>query len=296
MSAHSAHRWYPYPGSDRLLALLLVAVAAIAIPSIAPAQTAEEQPAAATTPTAGEPEAPDPTSPAGAVQTYLDLCREGSYEEAADYLNLDRVAEKRRADGGVALARQLKAVLDQKLWVDLAQLSRDPAGDPEDGLPRGVDRVGTIRDTPLGDVGILIEREPGTGDQRTWRISASTVAAVPALYREYGYGLLGELLPEWMFRVRLGEAELWQWFGLLLAALCGLLLAWIAVRILVWILRSVTRRTATEFDDQMLTVLPGPSRLLMAVLFFAVLTLPLRLSVPMRAFSAGSSGASPSRR
>src|SRR5688572_14175046 len=56
-----------------------------------------------------------PASPRIALEQFLSLARAGRYGDAAVYLE---VADSARARGPV-LARQLKAVLDRHLWVDL---------------------------------------------------------------------------------------------------------------------------------------------------------------------------------
>src|SRR5207237_651308 len=92
---------------------------------------------------------------------------------------------------------------DRALWVDLDQLSDQPEGDPDDGLPALRDSLGTI-DTSSGPVEVLIERVAEGGGPPVWKIAASTVAAIPTLYEEFGWGPLARFLP--VHRV-LGGAE-----------------------------------------------------------------------------------------
>ena len=55
-----------------------------------------------------------PDSPRASLERYLDLTRDGRFEDAAAYLELS----PERAAQGPVLARRLKSVLDHYLWFD----------------------------------------------------------------------------------------------------------------------------------------------------------------------------------
>ena len=95
----------------------------------------------------------------------------------------------RRHGSGVTPAFGL-SYLTKKLWVDVEALSDEPDGHTDDGLPVRQDRVGEIESEPEA-VPILVER----GSDGQWRIAAVTVARVPELSAEFGYGLLGDYIP-----------------------------------------------------------------------------------------------------
>src|SRR5204862_286178 len=156
-----------------------------------------------------------PEVPRGAMARFLAACREGHYARAAEYLNLRQLPQAVRAQRGPELARELETVLDRALWVDLDRLSDQPEGDPEDGLPALRDSLGTI-ETATGPVEVLIERVSQPGGVPVWKIAASTVAAIPALYDEFGWGPLAKVLPAPFFQLRFLQIRLWQWIGLTL--------------------------------------------------------------------------------
>src|SRR5438132_9616847 len=201
--------------------LLLLVALALSVPaaarSEAPAPGAEPaRPAAAL----------GPEVPRGAMARFLAACREGHYARAAEYLNLRQLPQSVRAQRGAELARELETVLDRALWVDLDRLSDQPEGDPEDGLPALRDSLGTI-ETTTGPVEVLIERVSQPGGPPVWKIAASTVAAIPALYDEFGWGPLANVLPAPFFQLRLFQIRLWQWIGLILLATA----AWVVSRL-----------------------------------------------------------------
>jgi len=227
-------------------------------------------------PTAGP---PDPATPRGAMLAFLEAGRAGAWERAAERLDLSRVPRAKRGELGPELARKLKIVLDQTLWVHADALSADREGASGDDLPADLDRVGAIP-TSRGEVPVLLRR--GTADgERVWRIAPSTVAHVPQLYEEFGYGPLGEVLPDTFFVVRVFEVQLWQWIGLLTLAFLAWLLSWAVARAVLGALRSLVARSEVSVDDRLLEAVAGPARLVLFVGIFSLGARPLGLAVPV---------------
>ena len=139
---------------------------------------------------------------------FFALTRKGRYAEAAAFLDL---AVPQPARGG-ELARRLKAVLDRHLGVDLESLSPLPAGDEEDGLPPGVDQIGTVR---VGDhlepVRILRKETP---EGARWLFSRSTVSRIDGWYEALGDQWIRQHLPDWLLRVGPLTILRWQWLAL----------------------------------------------------------------------------------
>ena len=135
-------------------------------------------------------------SPRGTVKGYFAACREGDYEKAANYLDLRRIS-----GDGPTLARQLRTILSRTLWVDVDTLSQEHQGKPNDGMPPSRDRLGTI-DTRAGKVDILVQQVPREDGVSIWKIAGVTVAQVPNLYKEFGYGVLERFLPKVFFDIQ----------------------------------------------------------------------------------------------
>jgi len=224
----------------------------------------------------------DPRTPAGALRSYIDACRGTDFTAAAQRLNLVGVDPAERTARGPQLARRLKTVLDQKLWINYERLSRDPQGRLDDGLPSNLEMVGTIPADP--EVDILLELLPGVDGAAVWSFSASTVEQIPRLYELYGYGRLGELLPASFFEFRFLEINLTQWIALILLVVAAYLLSWLLVQLVHRMVRPLVARTRTEIDDRLLGMLAGPLRLLFAVALFAGGALPLRFAEPVVPF------------
>jgi MscS family membrane protein len=224
-------------------------------------------------------------TPRAAMRGYLEACRAGNYTAAAEYLDLRAVPPAVRGRRGPVLARELKAVLDPTLWVDLDALSDLPEGDRDDGLPAQRELVGTIT-TEKRSVPLLLERVRGENDTVLWKIAPATVAQIPALYQEVGSGALAEYLPGVFFQIQVLDLQLWQWFGLLLLLALAAAVSWVVTAVIVRLTRPVVRRSRTVADEQIVRLAVGPLRLIVAVALFSAGTYPLGLAIPVQIFLA----------
>ena len=227
-----------------------------------------------------------PEVPRGAMARFLAACREGQYARAAEYLNLRQLPPSVRARKGPELARELETVLDRALWVDVDRLSDEPEGDPEDGLPPFRDSLGTI-ETATGPVEILIERVSQPGGPGVWKIAASTVAAIPALYDEFGWGPLANVLPAPFFQLRFLQIRLWQWIGLALLAAAAWLAAKLGGRLAVGLARRLLA-ARPALDGRLAEHVAGPSGLAVGLAVFATGARLLALAVPAQRVFVGA--------
>lgn len=136
--------------------------------------------------------------PRGAVKGFLSAINDRDFEQAANFLDLSNLPRGYTENQGPSLARYFKVVLNRTLWIDLDLISRDPEGKEGDGLPPDRDRVGQIK-TEQKTYDVLIQRVPREDGVLIWKFSASTVADIPTLYAQFGYGALGEILPYGFF-------------------------------------------------------------------------------------------------
>ena len=217
-------------------------------------------------------------SPRGTVKGYLAACREGDYEKAANYLDLRRIP-----GNGPTVARQLQIILSRTLWVDVDVLSQEHAGRSNDDLPPYRDRLGTIN-KKAGKVDILLQSVPREDGVTIWKIAGVTVAQVPDLYNEFGYGGLEHFLPKIFFELQFLDIALWQWIGLLVLVLLAAVVSWFLTVFVVRLLGTVVAFTKTTIDDKMRVEAAGPIRLAIAVLLFRTGLVPLGLGVKATEF------------
>jgi MscS family membrane protein len=260
------------------LALALVSRAQIGIAALAlcaaPAARSLEEPAAGSTesssPAAPAQRAADVSglTPRSSIRGFLAAAGRNDYPRAARYLQLARLPPDRRDARGAELARQLEVVL---------AISDDPEGRADDGLPPDRERIGTI-DGAERSVPLLLERVSSNGEQ-IWKFAAPTLAQVPALHEEFGFGKLAEFLPAIFFEERFLSVQLWQWLGLLALVLAAWLGSWLAARGAVAVARPLVSRSAYTLDDRLLEIAIGPGRLAAAVLIFSGGSYALDLSL-----------------
>ena len=221
-------------------------------------------------------------TPRSTMRGFLWASLARDWPKAASHLDLRGRTEAQ----GILLARQLKTVLDRKLWVDLDALSNASEGEANDGQPRDRDLVGSI-ELPDGNwVRVLLERLPGDQD-RQWKVARSTVQQIPALWDAFGDGPLARVLPEPFFDIRFLDIQLWQWIALVLLLLASIGLAWLLTAPLLRLVRAIARRTGSHIDDVVANLIIGPLRLALGTAVFLAGLYPIWLAVrPHRVVSA----------
>jgi MscS family membrane protein len=260
----------------RWAAIACLMPALVAAPA-AEAQSPNAEPTAAATATsAARPAAPlGPDTPAGAVERFLAACHANDYEHAAEFLDLRKIPRQQRAKLGPQLARQLEGVLERKVELDPKLLSDSPEGELDDGLPPNRDLLAIV---PAGDrtVELFLERVP-TPDGLQWKLAAATVAEIPTLYEELGFGPFADRLPAPLVSIRLLGVRLWQWIGLVVFASLAASLSLLITTILTRVAHGVLLRAG--IDHRFATHTVGPLRLLIGVAIMAsgvpYLALPL---------------------
>lgn len=220
----------------------------------------------------------DTTTPRRALKHFIVSCRAGDYEHAAEHLDLSGLEPAARAEGPL-LARRLKFVMDQKVWIDWEKVSDKPGGRLE-GIP--LDEIVGIVPVAEYPVPVALSRhEQGDGAPPRWQINARTVAQIPAMHAEHGPPVwLDERLPDALFTIRFLELEAWQWIGLVLDVLLSWFGGALAAFLLLRVVGSVARRTRATWDDRLVNALRPPLRFFLALVALEWLATPLRLSAP----------------
>jgi MscS family membrane protein len=195
-----------------------------------------------------------PGSPRAALEQFLSLSRAGRYADAAAYLTLADTASGARA----AVARQIKAVLDRDLWIDLDRISASASGNIDDGLPASVEQVGTVRRPNGTSVPIRLVRTTGDADI-SWRFSRRSVTQLAALYASLDDRWILERVPDVLLRPGPFDLLRWQWLALPLLLAAAALVGALATRLLRAIVGRVVVRTGTTWDDAVVERLHAPA-------------------------------------
>ncbi|MCG6938387.1 MAG: mechanosensitive ion channel family protein [Gammaproteobacteria bacterium] len=203
------------------------------------------------------------TTPRGSVIGLANALNENDYTTATQYLDLRNLPFTIGEADGPDLARKLKTVAVRSMLIDYESLSADPKGHTDDGLPSYRDRVTTIK-TVDGPVDILLQRVPRGDGVSIWKISNATVAMIPKLNEEFGYGVIGDQLSMIFPHYVISGFELWQLMMLVVLLVCCYAVAYLITIILLWIRQRAIKGGESRFNR----FIAGPARLLMMVILF----------------------------
>jgi MscS family membrane protein len=222
----------------------------------------------------------DSGSPRASLLGYLNAARAGNFERAAYWMDQSYPeAAERSAD----LARRMKAVLDSRLWIDLDRISARAEGDTADGLPRDREQLGVITLKDDRVVPIRLARV-GTGDDRRWVFSATTVGQTDELYSELPDNWIREHLPAPLLASGPFDILYWQWIALLVLIPLALFIGMTLGRPTRAVLRKIVSKTDTQFDDLLIASARGPITLIWAVVASRVLLRWIALPAPAHTF------------
>jgi MscS family membrane protein len=260
-------RTFPRPRALILLSTLSLAASAGAqslpgLPGSKPTATPAPTPVAAAEPAA---EAPD--SPRASVRAFVELAaRKVDYEAAARYLALPPGEGAR----GPELARRLRAVLERHLDIDLDAVSPMPDGSEEDGLPPGVDTVGTVPDGRGGQNPVFVVRSRDAAGTY-WAFSRQTVSRIDGWYDALPDRWVRDWMPQPLQRYGPSRLMLWQWLALPVLLAAALVLGRVLGVVTTAVLHRLFRKTPTEWDERLLRRTSPALTLLFAVVVAAVL-------------------------
>lgn len=221
-------------------------------------------------------QAVSPLSPRASLQEFLRLSAANDWVAASGYLAVPP-ADTEQAP---LLARRLKVVLDQRLALDLTNISPNAVGDTADGDVSG-DRIGTIADATGREVAVRLVRITSSTPPR-WAFSSATVSAIDAWYGNLGAPWLRDRLSPSLLREGPWHVFYWQWIGIAIALPLLWLLSWLVGGTLRGLLSRLAARTTTDWDDLLVEHLRGPFRLWISAVaappLLGVLSLNARLS------------------
>jgi MscS family membrane protein len=178
------------------------------------------------------------TTPSGTVLGFLQAAQNGDNGIAAQYLQMSAA---RRQTEGEELASKLKFVMDNAFAGSLRSVSTQPEGTPQEGVPLGRQKVGTMSS---GDVEVDLDlvRVPDPSAGKIWLISSDTLAVIPELYEQAQARQVEHKLPSVLVKHQFAGMPLWQWLALLVAVPIAGGAGWLVLVVLEIPLRWWARR------------------------------------------------------
>jgi MscS family membrane protein len=247
---------------------------AVGLPSLAQTPLIQGlQPASTTTSNAPT----DPlnrTTPSGTVLGFLQAAQNGDYSIAAQYLQM---TPARRQTEGQQLAEKLKYVMDNAFAGSLKNVSSEPEGVPQEGVPLGRQRLGIMSSGHV-EVNLDLVRVPDPSSGKIWLISSDTLAQVPELYEQAQARQVEHKLPSVLVKHQFVGVPLWQWLALLLALPIAAGAGWLVLVVLEIPLRWWARRHG-HVDVANWRSVSGPAWLLAGTFVHQVIAYNLRLEL-----------------
>lgn len=200
-------------------------------------------------------------TPRGALQGFLKSAWDQDYQRAARYLDMRFLPDGMNEAKAPGYARDLQAIIDRNLWIDLDTVNDTPEGNSADNLPSYRDMFARIKVADY-DAILYLQRVPDPTIGAVWKVSNATVSQIPVLYEKLGYGPWIEWFIAHIPEGRLFMLNLWEW-AFVLAFLTASLLLVIPVT---WIARWLLLRTNWQHKEEVGHIITGPLRFFLAIL------------------------------
>lgn len=214
-------------------------------------------------------------SPRASLERFFMLTNDGHYDSAVIYLDLpDSMTEQ-----GPEMARQLKAVLDRHLWIDLDSISSFALGDTADGLPAGVDELGSIVNSKGVRGPVRLVRWTRDDDAR-WRFSRGTVTRIPDWYSTLRDRWFLEHMPPSLLKTGPMGLLFWQWIALPVVLFLSIILGYLASKVLRRLIRRLVTRDDAPLVSTAIMRLGSPFTLACALISISLILPTLALYGP----------------
>jgi MscS family membrane protein len=250
-----------FPG----LVLALVLAACLPLPAQSPLSQILQPtaPAGTNSKTSADPLGRD--TPYGTVFGFLQAAQAGDYSIAAQYLQM---SAGRRQSEGDALAMKLNVVMN-RAFAGTLRPSRQPEGAPQEDVPLGRQKLGTMSSGDAeGELELIRVTDPTAG--RIWLISSETLAKVPELYDQVEARQVETRLPQWVVKHQFAGMPLWQGFALVLMIPVAAGAGWLLLVVLKIPLRWWARKRG-QVELEWSRSVSGPAWLLVGTLVHRIL-------------------------
>ncbi len=161
------------------------------------------------------------TTPKTSFLGFLRSAHEGSYDKAAEYLQLKSSLKSGEKE---EIARQFEVVLDRGYEGKIHEISSQPEGNVQDGMAPDRENVGILVGREQTAPVVLVRVTQG--GRQLWLFSAETVAMAPQFFSEFGFPAIEQLLPRVMIETHVFEMPLWVFVAIFAMIPLSFGLAW----------------------------------------------------------------------
>jgi MscS family membrane protein len=212
-------------------------------------------------------------TPAGTVYGFLQATQNGDYRTAAQYLKL---TPSKRLSQGDELAAQLSADIDRAFVGLLKNISNQPEGLAQAGVPPDQQKIGSLSAGDVDvDVVLLRVNDPSAG--KIWLFAPSTLEKVPDVYDQLQARQIETRMPKPLVTLRPFGMPLWQWLAVLLAIPLAAAVSGLFLQLLVFSVNAWRKRYHPELPRRPFRTVSSPLWLLLATLAHGICVFYIRL-------------------
>ena len=190
-----------------------------------------------------------PSTPLTALLSLREAMRINDYEKAGEFLDRRYLPEELEKYTDEDMLNALSYVWNQQNITNLAEISDDPEGSLNDGLPDYREQIGSVT-ISTGEIPIYLQRIPDGQGGKVWKLSNATVAKIPQMWEELGYSPLADYLRENLPEFSFMGMDNWQLLGTILFFLVAwplaLLTSYVLMRIALLIRVTSTSKSILQ--------------------------------------------------
>ena len=186
-------------------------------------------------------------TPQGAIKGLMDNTKNRDYKKAAEFLDLKYISYNQIP---AELARELKVVFDQKLWIDIDNVDNTLEGSSDDNLPKNQELIGVIHSDQTS-YDIILQKDT-VDDIPIWRVSPKTVRDIPKMYDQFGHGVLGKFLPPVLLEITIFKITAGEWISLIIIFIFSLIVSIILTKLISFILKIFKVKRVLSFFNALL--------------------------------------------
>ena len=201
-------------------------------------------------------------------------------EKAGDILDMRYLPPEITERPAANLAQALRIVWQQQNIVDPTRLSDQPEGHLDDGLPEYRDLLGTLTKVDGTKVPVYIQRVPDGEGGQEWKISNATVARIPELWADLGYGEAAAWLQLHLPHFEFAGMQSWQILGTFIFAGVSIALA----ALIASLMRMGIERIWPQYPIAIARFFGWPVRIFLFLILFRALMDQLALSLTTRIY------------
>jgi MscS family membrane protein len=234
-------------------------ISAQALSSVFPASKPAAAPAAPTDPL-------NRTTPRSSIYSFLQACHNDNFLLASQYLDLRKIRPDQRATRGPELAKQLGSLLDHDPHFEVQRLNNTPEGDLTESLTADKEKLDTFQLNGRS-VSLQLQRE-NQNAVSVWLVSADSVALLPELSALLRESPFEKKLPAPLVTTKLLDTPVWVWLVLVLLALVLSVLSRLLSKMVIALVKPLTKRYSKWFHARRLEEFTEPLRLLLSIAVF----------------------------